>query len=111
MTLLPTAWILITTLSAGWQKIFHPTPAIGFLAQARRFSEAAASGTVVAPAKTVEEMQRIAFNNYLDAVVCAFFVLLVLAMCVYAIIISLRALRATQPTAQEIVTEPGYARA
>jgi carbon starvation protein CstA len=111
VTLVPTAWLLITTLSAGWQKIFHPTPAIGFLAQARRFSEAAASGTILAPAKTVEEMQRVAFNNYLDAVVCAFFVLLVLAMCVYAIIISLRALRATQPTAQEIVTEPGYARA
>ena len=29
------------------------------------------------------EMQRVAFNNYLGAVVCGFFVLLVLAMCVY----------------------------
>jgi hypothetical protein len=34
-------------------------------------------------------------------------------MCVYAIIISLRALRATQPTAQEtpVATPAGYARA
>ena len=111
VTLVPTAWLLITTLTAGWQKIFHPTPSIGFLAQARRFSDAAANGMILAPAKTVEETQRVAFNNYLDAAVCGFFVLLVLAMCVYAIIISLRALRATQPTAQEIVTGPGYARA
>ena len=38
---------------------------------------AAAEGKVLAPAKSIEEMQRVAFNNYLDAVVCGFFVLLV----------------------------------
>jgi carbon starvation protein len=102
VTLVPTAWLLITTLTAGWQKIFHANPAIGFLAQARRFADAAAAGTVLAPAKTLQEVQRVAFNNYLDAAVCGFFVLLVAAMCVYAIIISLQALRATQPTAQEL---------
>jgi carbon starvation protein len=102
VTLVPTAWLLITTLTAGWQKIFHANPAIGFLAQARRFADAAASGTVLAPAKTLQEVQRVAFNNYLDTAVCGFFVLLVAAMCVYAIIISLRALKATQPTAQEL---------
>ncbi|HEY1289771.1 MAG TPA: carbon starvation CstA family protein [Burkholderiales bacterium] len=102
VTLVPTAWLLITTLTAGWQKIFHANPAIGFLAQARRFADAAAAGTVLAPAKTLQEVQRVAFNNYLDAAVCAFFVLLVAAMCVYAIIISLQALRASQPTAQEL---------
>jgi carbon starvation protein len=101
VTLVPTAWLLITTLTAGWQKIFHANPAIGFLAQARRFADAAAAGTVLAPAKTLQEVQRVAFNNYLDAAVCAFFVLLVAAMCAYAIAISLQALRATQPTAQE----------
>ena len=106
VTLLPTAWLLVTTLTAGWQKIFHPTPAIGFLAQARRFAEAAASGQILAPAKTIEETQRVAFNNYLDAAVCGFFVVLVVAMCVYAILISLRALQATQPTAQETPAVP-----
>jgi carbon starvation protein CstA len=106
VTLVPTAWLLVTTLTAGWQKIFHPTPAIGFLAQARRFAEAAASGNILAPAKSIAEMERVAFNNYLDAAVCGFFVVLVVAMCVYAILISLRALRATQPTAQETPAVP-----
>ncbi len=106
VTLVPTAWLLVTTLTAGWQKIFHPTPAIGFLAQARRFAEAAASNTLIAPAKSVAEMQRVAFNNYLDAAVCGFFVLLVVAMCVYAVLISLRALRVPQPTAQETPPVP-----
>ena len=70
VTLVPTAWLLVTTLTAGVQKIFHSDPKIGFVALARRFSDAAAQGTVLAPAKSIAEMQRVAFNNYLDAVVC-----------------------------------------
>jgi carbon starvation protein len=106
VTLAPTAWLLVTTLTAGVQKIFHPDPKIGFLALAHKFSDAAAQGKVLAPAKSVEEMQRVAFNNYLDAVVCGFFVLLVVAMCVYAIRIGLQAYRKPTPTAVEI---PGVA--
>jgi carbon starvation protein CstA len=102
VTLVPTAWLLVTTLTAGIQKIFHSDPRIGFLALANRFSEAAAQGKVLAPAKSIEEMQRVAFNNYLDAVVCGAFVLLVLAMCVYAAKICMQALKQAQPTAHEI---------
>ena len=102
ITLVPTAWLLVTTLTAGIEKIFHSDPRIGFLALANRFSEAAAQGKVLAPAKSIEEMQRVAFNNYLDAVVCGVFVVLVLAMCVYAVKICLQALKQSQPTAQEI---------
>jgi hypothetical protein len=47
-------------------------------------------------------MQRVAFNNYLDAVVCGFFVLLVLAMCVFALKICVQAWRQVQPSAHEI---------
>ena len=102
VTLVPAAWLLVTTLTAGIEKIFHSDPAIGFVALANKFSEAAAQGKVLAPAKSIEEMQRVAFNNYLDAVVCAIFVALVLAMCVYAAKISLQALRQAKPTAHEI---------
>jgi carbon starvation protein len=102
VTLVPTAWLLITTLTAGVQKIFSDNPAIGFIALARKFGDAAAEGKLLAPAKSIEEMQRVAFNNYLDAAVCAFFVLLVVAMCVFAAKICLQALRQAYPTAQEI---------
>ena len=57
---------------------------------------------MLAPAKSIDEMQRVAFNNYLDAVVCAIFVLLVLAMCVYTVKICMQALRQTHPTAVEL---------
>jgi len=102
VTLVPTAWLLVTTLTAGIQKLFHPDPRIGFLSLARKFSDAAAQGNLLAPAKSIEEMQRVAFNNYLDAVVCGAFVLLVIAMCFFAAKICLQALRQARPTAQEI---------
>ncbi|MGU7781057.1 carbon starvation CstA family protein [Burkholderia sp. PU8-34] len=101
VTLVPTAWLLITTLTAGLQKIFSSDPHIGFLALANRFSDAAARGTVLAPAKSIAEMHRVAFNNYLDAAVCGVFVVLVVAMCAFAIRMSLQALHQAQPTAHE----------
>jgi carbon starvation protein len=102
VTLVPTFWLLVTTLTAGLQKIFHSDPRIGFIALARKFSDAAAQGTLLAPAKSIDEMRRVAFNNYLDAVVCGAFVILVLAMCWYTYKICREALRQAQPTAQEI---------
>jgi hypothetical protein len=57
---------------------------------------------VLAPAKSLAEMQRVVFNNYLDAAVCSLFVLLVLSMCAFALKICLQALRQAQPSAIEI---------
>jgi carbon starvation protein len=110
VTLVPTAWLLVTTLSAGVLKIFDPNPSIGFLALARKFSDAAAQGTVLAPAKSIEQMQRVAFNNHLDATVCALFVMLVVAMCVFALRICMQSLRQTKPTAREIPPLAGAGR-
>ena len=70
--------------------------------ETKPFWDAAAQGKLLAPAKSLEEMQRVAFNNTLDAVVCGFFVLLVLAMCVFALKVSLQALRQARPTVHEI---------
>jgi carbon starvation protein CstA len=101
VTLVPTAWLLVTTLTAGMLKIFSDDPRVGFLALANKFSEAADKGVILAPAKTIAEMQRVAFNNYLDAVVCGFFVVLVVAMCFFAIRIGLHALRKERPSVAE----------
>jgi carbon starvation protein len=106
VTMVPTAWLLITTLTAGWQKIFSSDPKVGFLALAEKFSSAAEKGTVLAPAKSIAEMQRVAFNNYLDAAVCAVFVVLVIAMCIYAIRICMQALKIDKPTAVETAYVP-----
>ncbi len=98
---LPTAWLLICTLTAGWQKLFHPDPKIGFLANARRFADAAARGEVLAPAKSIEEMQRVVFNNYIDAALCALFIVVMLSTLFFGIRAALAARRNAAPTAKE----------
>jgi carbon starvation protein len=85
VTIAPAIWLVICTLTAGLQKLFHPDPAISFLASARRFSDALAQGQVLAPAKNVAEMERIIFNSYVDAGLCALFIAVVAAMVIYGL--------------------------
>ncbi|MGO4221071.1 carbon starvation CstA family protein [Lysobacter sp. TAF61] len=99
--LIPTAWLLICTLTAGWQKLFHPDPKIGFIANARKFADAAARGEVLAPAKSMDDMTRVIFNNYLDAGLCALFVLVVLATVFFGLKAAFAARRNNAPTAKE----------
>jgi carbon starvation protein CstA len=103
VTLLPTSWLLICTLTAGWQKIFHPDPKIGFLAHAGRYSEAFARGEILAPARGEGQMRQIIFNDHVNAALCAFFVAVVLAMVFYGVKSIIAARRAPGPTAREIV--------
>ena len=102
VTILPTVWLLVCTLTAGLQKVLHSSPAISFVAHAQRFSEAAAAGKILAPAKTMEEMQRIIFNDYVDATLAIVFVAVVVAMAVYGIIGIRRAIGNPKPTAIEV---------
>jgi carbon starvation protein len=107
VTILPTAWLLICTLTAGWQKLFHPNPAIGFLSHAGKFSDALAAGTILAPAKTVEEMNRIIFNDYVDAVLCGLFIAVVLSMVVYGVLAIRKALANPNVTTREVGGDEG----
>jgi carbon starvation protein len=102
VTIVPTLWLLICTLTAGLQKIFSAVPSIGFVAHARVFGDAAAAGKILAPAKTMEEMHRVIVNDYVDATLSALFVLVVLAMIVYGVIAIRRALGDPKSTAIEI---------
>jgi carbon starvation protein CstA len=101
ITLIPAVFLLVITLTAGAQKIFSTNPKIGFLALANQFDVAAAAHVILMPAKSLIEMRRIVFNNYLDAGVCALFIILVLAMAFFTIKTCLRALRARDPSVHE----------
>ncbi len=101
VTLVPTAWLLVCTLSAAWEKVMSTNPKIGFFALASKYSDAAASGTVIAPAKTIADMQRVAFNNYLCGSITVLFAALVLVMAFFTIKMSMQALRNPKPTATE----------
>jgi carbon starvation protein len=102
VTVVPTVWLVCTTLAAGWQKVFSSDPDVGFLAHAATFSEALAAGKILAPATTEGVMRRIIFNDYVDAALGGMFVAIVAVTVIYGIISVRRALGDPRNTAIEI---------
>jgi len=78
VTLVPMVWLVLATQTASYQKMFHPQPRIGFLAEADRLSGLLTSGQVAAGQAAATE--RLIFNNRLDAVVTGLFAVLVLVI-------------------------------
>ena len=73
VTLLPLAWLVAATFTAGWQKVFAADPRLGFLAHAETVAAEMAAGTVDAALGS-----RLIFNDRLDAVVTAVFMIVTL---------------------------------
>jgi carbon starvation protein len=73
VTLLPLAWLLAATFTAGWQKVFADDPRLGFLAHAASTAEQVAAGAVSAAVGS-----RLIFNDRLDAVVTILFMVITL---------------------------------
>jgi carbon starvation protein len=69
VTLVPLAWLSAATLTAGWQKVFAPDPALGFLAHARSLA-----------GSTNPDAARMIFNDRLDAVLSLFFMAIVVVV-------------------------------
>jgi carbon starvation protein len=101
VTMVPTAWLLLCTLTAGFQKIFDANPKVGFLAHAAKYQTAFDEGKLLAPAKSVAQMQQVIFNDYLDASLAGFFVIVVVSVLVFGVRTVLAARAADKPTAQE----------
>jgi carbon starvation protein len=101
VTMIPTVWLLLCTLTAGWQKIFDANPKVGFLAHAAKYQAAMDEGKLLAPAKSVAQMHQIIFNDYLDASLAGFFVIVVLSVLVFGVRTVLAARANDKPTAQE----------
>ncbi len=121
VTLIPLVWLLAVTGTASVQKIFHPNPRIGFVADTKVKDEqlpALQQALAAAPAdptsperiaaeKAVRDNRTLAFNNRVDTVVTSIF----LALTAVIVVLSLREwfqlLRGTkEPVLQE--TEPVY---
>lgn len=101
VTAFPAAWLLLCTTAAALIKLFDPNPAMGFIALGRKYSEAVASGQLLAPAKSLEQMKAIAFNAYTNATLTAIFLVVVFSIFVYSIKAVIKAKRNPERTDKE----------
>ena len=126
VTLIPLIWLLSVTLTAGYQKMFHPKPSIGFLAAATALeaakpglekaietAKAAGVAEAITKAETALNTNRtLRFNNQLNAIVAGTFMTLVIAivlLSIYGWLSLLAKRRAPQLSETEPVWLPDYA--
>jgi carbon starvation protein len=126
ITLIPLMWLLAVTVTAGVQKIGHPDPQVGFLAQAKVLSEAwpaleraVTAARAAGEAEAVKQAEQalhknevLRFNNRLDAAVAAGFLVLVTAVVLLSVSQWIRLLARRMPAVlceTEPVWLPDYA--
>jgi carbon starvation protein len=82
VTIAPLLWLVIVTLTAGYQKIWASDPALGFLAHAELLTRAARGGVLPPGVANATAATRMALNDRLDAGVTAFFIAAVIVVLV-----------------------------
>jgi carbon starvation protein len=78
VTLVPLAWLGSVTFTAAWEKLFDPSPRIGFLAHARYLAATAVPG---------HELSQLIFNDRLDAFATGTLMLLVAIVLVESVVL------------------------
>jgi len=112
-TLLPLAWLVIVTMTAGVVKLFSSEPKLGFLARAHVLQAARAAGTLPPGVKSASELSQMIANDYLDAAVTAFFLISVVVILAdsarewYAVVSGAKAARSTEVPFQPRVFAAG----
>lgn len=105
VALVPTAWLLICTMTAGWEKTFSEDARVGFLAVANKFQAMIDSGNI--PSQYTEsQLVQLIFNNRLDAGLTIFFMIVVVLLALFSIRTALKALKTSEPTANEVPYQP-----
>jgi len=101
VTIVPTVWLLICTTYAGLIKIFDDNPAVGFVAQAKKYQAAIADGQLLGTAKSAAQMQQVVVNSYVNTALTALFLFVVFSVLVYAVKAILKARRSSERTDRE----------
>jgi len=86
VTCVPLAWLVLVTFTAGLEKLFSDSPALGFLAQANQLAAGPQDSTTAA----------LVFNARLDAVVTAVFLIMVAVILIDSIRVWIGVLRGTR---------------
>ncbi|HVX66019.1 MAG TPA: carbon starvation CstA 5TM domain-containing protein, partial [Bryobacteraceae bacterium] len=94
ITVAPLVWLVVVTFSGAWQKIFSPLPRLGFLAHANQLAAQVEAGGLTAAQQA--ELQRLIFNDHVDAAVCGLFLVLVTTVLVDSVRVWIGILRGTR---------------
>ncbi|WP_406232889.1 carbon starvation CstA family protein [Nocardia sp. NBC_01009] len=103
---LPLIWDLTVTMTASWQKIFSADPKLGYWKQHNNYSTARDAGKLLAPAKNVDDMDKIVRNTFIQGSLSIIFAVLVLIVAVVGVVVCVRAWRAGGGPSSESPEEP-----
>ncbi|MGW7518317.1 carbon starvation CstA family protein [Streptomyces sp. NPDC054796] len=103
----PLAWALAVTMTASWQKVFSSDPAVGFFAQRAKYQDALADGKVLAPAKTLSDMETVVHNSTVTGTLSAVFAALTIVIFLACARVCVKALRngGSLPTHEDAYVE------
>ncbi|KRE53051.1 carbon starvation protein CstA [Arthrobacter sp. Soil736] len=91
---LPLAFAAVVTITASFQKIFSPVPAVGYFANNAAFSKALADGkTEFGTAKTVAAMEAVVRNTMIQGWLSVIFVVLSIIVIITGLIATVKAFR------------------
>ncbi|WP_142059847.1 carbon starvation CstA family protein [Pseudarthrobacter sp. B4EP4b] len=91
---LPLAFAAVVTITASYQKIFSPTPAVGYFANNAAFSKALADGkTEFGTAKSVAAMEAVVRNTAIQGWLSVIFVVLSIVVIATALLATVNAFR------------------
>ncbi|TLM74941.1 carbon starvation CstA family protein [Pseudarthrobacter sp. NamB4] len=91
---LPLTFAAVVTITASYQKIFSPTPAVGYFANNAAFSKALAEGkTEFGSAKTVTAMEAVVRNTAIQGWLSVIFVVLSIIVIATAVLATVKAFR------------------
>lgn len=91
---LPLAFAAVVTITASFQKIFSPVPAVGYFANNAAFSKALADGkTEFGTAKTVAAMEAVVRNTMIQGWLSVIFVVLSIIVIITGVLATVKAFR------------------
>ncbi|CAN7208167.1 carbon starvation protein A [Pseudoxanthomonas sp. LjRoot143] len=101
VTMAPAAWLLICTTYAGLIKIFDSNPAVGFVAQAKKYQASIADGQLLGAAKSMSQMHQVVINSYVNTALTVLFLFVVFSVLLYAVKAILKARASSERTDRE----------
>ncbi|WP_454042417.1 carbon starvation CstA family protein [Cellulosimicrobium sp. Marseille-Q8652] len=92
---LPLAFTAVVTITASFEKIFSPVPAVGYWAQHDAFQDALDAGeTSFGTAGSVEAMEAVVRNTFVQGTLSIVFVVLAIVVMIASVVTTVKALRA-----------------